>query len=589
MRGFYLSTGRLLRTATLTCAVVLATAPATLAAGSNGSTGSQSLWAPTTATVTNAVVSRPTTGGGYHQPFPVPGGCGPGTFNANHSESDIAVMPGTDILEGSSKFFFENLSSFYNFYVGGYTIDGLTGSHHDSIVQGYDCTTVGTQAMPPSWTNTTDPNVDFDTQGRVYQTMLPFNAFWTNLHPNGEITVSFSDDGLNWTTGNGGNALEQVPNESSFSFNFEDKQWVAVNHFAGSRFRDHVYAVWDLGNSAGNAVEVREATSRDRGLTFAPAQTVGSASVDQRRNAFPIDVVSPDGSVYIAWSNVGTTHHATTDFFVARSMDDAQNFTTPVQAATTTQIGNAEFNTPLLNTTFRDGVPMGFAASPDFPGHLYMAYENWTGTDYDVDFVQSTDFGKTWSSPIKVNDNVDAAGVPTDQWQPQVAVGPGGAVAVGFYDRRAACPNDPSILRGTLPNGAPYSDVGKTNFCINLSVQALKDSGTTAGAGPVGANIRDSNFTWDPQQPGLAVTSSGTADLQTLGGLGQMACSSHNDPCSTSFIGDYFGIAVSGNNIYTLSVSTHYPSNVKADDGSTLFYQQEVLGTISRASVGTGF
>lgn len=35
-----------------------------------------------------------------------------------------------------------------------------------------------------------------------------------------------------------------------------------------------------------------------------------------------------------------------------------------------------------------------------------------------------------------------------------------------------------------------------------------------------------------------------------------------------------------------LTVSTHYPSSVKADDGSRLFYQQEVLATISRADIG---
>ena len=51
----------------------------------------------------------------------------------------------------------------------------------------------GTQAMPPSWTNNTDPNVDFDTQGRVYQTTLPFNAYWAGgMHPNGAIDVSYS-------------------------------------------------------------------------------------------------------------------------------------------------------------------------------------------------------------------------------------------------------------------------------------------------------------------------------------------------------------------------------------------------------------
>ena len=66
--------------------------------------------------------------------------------------------------------------------------------------------------MPPSWTDTTDPNVGFDTQGRVYQTMLPFNSFWdaTKLHPDGEIDVSYSDDmGRHWVKGNGGQALEQ--------------------------------------------------------------------------------------------------------------------------------------------------------------------------------------------------------------------------------------------------------------------------------------------------------------------------------------------------------------------------------------------
>jgi hypothetical protein len=65
-----------------------------------------------------------------------------------------------------------------------------------------------------------------------------------------------------------------------------------------------------------------------------------------------------------------------------------------------------------------------------------------------------------------------------------------------------------------------------------------------------------------------------------------MACALHDDPCSLSFIGDYFGLAISSGNVYTLLASTHYPSNVKADDGSTLYYQQQVLGTISRASLG---
>jgi hypothetical protein len=124
----------------------------------------------------------------------------------------------------------------------------------------------------------------------------------------------------------------------------------------------------------------------------------------------------------------------------------------------------------------------------------------------DVMFTQSTDGGLTWSAPVKVNDNVDAPGQPTDQFQPEVAAGPDGAVAVAFYDRRAPCPDDPSVLP---------ADVGRANFCINTSLQAYKDTGS--GAAPVGGNARITDFGWDPGQPG-----------QSVGGLTQRVCADAN-------------------------------------------------------------
>jgi hypothetical protein len=224
----------------------------------------------------------------------------------------------------------------------------------------------------------------------------------------------------------------------------------------------------------------------------------------------------------------------------------------------------------LPNTRFRDGILENFAASPTYPGHLYVTWENWDGTQMDVMFSQSTDGGFTWSAPVKVNDNIDAAGAATDQFQPSVAAGPGGAVAVAFYDRRQACPTgDKSVLA---------ADAGRANFCIDTSLQAYKDSG--AGAVPVGANVRISQYTWDPEQPG-----------QRVGGISQYPCAGHNDPCpdGRGFIGDYFGLAVSNANVYGFFVSTHYPSKVKADGGGTVYYQQQVLATVPRSAFGTGY
>ena len=77
---------------------------------------------------TNQVASSRTTGGGYPVPpgqtFPNPGTCRAGTFDSNHSESWIAVKPGTEDLVGSSKFFFENYSKFYDHSLCSYRILG---------------------------------------------------------------------------------------------------------------------------------------------------------------------------------------------------------------------------------------------------------------------------------------------------------------------------------------------------------------------------------------------------------------------------------------------------------------------------------
>jgi hypothetical protein len=233
--------------------------------------------------------------------------------------------------------------------------------------------------------------------------MLPFNAFWdaSRLDPDGEIDLSYSDDmGRNWVKGNGGRPLEPANLASARQAgHVEDKQWVAVNHIPGNKFQDHVYAAWSVFNSS--ATKVRMAVSRDR------------------------------GAIYVARST------------------DAQTFSPFVQVTSVGLLPTGQ----LPNTTFRDGITENFAASPTYPGHLYLTYEDWNGTQMDVKFTQSTNGGSTRSEPVVVNDSANSA--TTDQFQRSVAAGPGGAVAVAFYDRRTACPNDASVLP---------QDLGRTNF-----------------------------------------------------------------------------------------------------------------------------
>jgi hypothetical protein len=509
----------------------------------------------------NTVASSPASGGGYPDPdgTPEPGDCTKGDFNSNRSESWIANDPGTENLVGTSKFFFDIFSTFYNFYLGSYTILGGTPVANNQV-QGYDCISAGTQAMPPSWTNSTDPNVDFDTQHRAYQTVLPFNAYWTNLHPNGAIYMSYSDDyGATWHIGNGGEPLEHFPNQSSLAFgHVEDKQWVAVDHFPSSPCRDDVYAMWAVFN--GLAIKVRWAVSYNHGTTFSKDRTLSAPSQVGPGVTYVYPSVGVDGTVYASFVSFPPSGKAS-NIYVTSSKDCGQTWA-PFTAAVH-DVGLLP-TTSLPNTRFRDGIVENFVASPTHAGHAYLTWENWDGTQMDVYFAHTEDFGKTWSMPELVNDNVDA-GAPTDQFQPSVAAGPGGGVAVAFYDRRRPCvTDDPSIAH---PDAV--------NFCIDTSLQVYRDTGS--GLLRVGSNVRIEEFQWDPEQP-----------LQHVDGIGQAACAAHTDPCPVTFIGDYFGLAMSAANVYGLMVSTHYPSTVTADEGGPVYYQQQVLAKVPRSALGIG-
>ena len=213
-----------------------------------------------------------------------------------------------------------------------------------------------------------------------------------------------------------------------------------------------------------------------KAVTITPPSQVGAGAT------YVYPEIDAAGNVYVAVVSFPPNGDELDD--LRRPLDRRRAHVRPVRAGhdAWTSIPTAA----LPNTRFRDGITESFAASPTYPDHLYLTYENWDALagQMDVKFTQSTDGGQHWSTPVVVNDNVDMPGAPTDQFQPSVAAGPNGAVAVAFYDRRAACPNDPSVLP---------ADVGRTNFCIDTSLQAYKDSGS--GAVPVGGNVRISQFT----------------------------------------------------------------------------------------------
>src|SRR5258708_2107992 len=192
----------------------------------------------------------------------------------------------------------------------------------------YGCMATGTKDMQPSWTNDTDPNVGFDTKGRVYQVTLPFNAYWSNMHPNGAIGVVYSDDlGRSWTVGNNGEYLSHLPNSSSFSYgDVVDKQWVAVNDVAVSPYRDHVYAMWSVFNGQnGTLIDISQ--SVDRGATSSPAVRIPPPTVVGPATTYIYPAVDAAGTVYASVASFKASGSADAELWVARSTDDGNTFT----------------------------------------------------------------------------------------------------------------------------------------------------------------------------------------------------------------------------------------------------------------------
>jgi BNR/Asp-box repeat len=141
-----------------------------------------------------------------------------------------------------------------------------------------------------------------------------------------------------------------------------------------------------------------------------------------------IAAVDPEGDLYVCWLDRGASQ-----ILIRKSKDAGLTFTNPVNGGGAVQT--------LVQIP---GTMKGNIRANSFPsiaidqddGQIYITYAAQAAGDQgDVFLTVSTDHGKTWSAPVRVNDDA----TKTDQWMPSVAVTEDGVVGVMFYDRR----NDP--------------------------------------------------------------------------------------------------------------------------------------------------
>jgi hypothetical protein len=208
--------------------------------------------------------------------------------------------------------------------------------------------------------------------------------------------------------------------------------------------RGRLYVVWNdaVDVLVPDQYEVFLQHSDDGGKTFSERQLVDSKVGGKLVATEP--VVLSDGTLLVTYYQyffpMSDRRNAGWPFFVRRSTDGGRSFG-PVETAF--ELGPhlwPDVAGPFGGFILPIVVADSSAASPH-RDNVYVTWDDVRGGESNIWLVRSTDHGRTWSRPIRVNDN-RPSGLDVKDYRmiPTVAVNHRGAIAVSWYDRR----NDPT-------------------------------------------------------------------------------------------------------------------------------------------------
>jgi hypothetical protein len=279
------------------------------------------------------------------------------------------------------------------------------------------------------WREGGDVSTTFDNKGHAFLCSLHFDklgsaSYWAHGAGRNGIFVRRSiDGGKTWE--------KDAATLKAFQGNEPEIQWedmprIFADNQPKSPFVGNLYAgwiEWQLDKSI-----ILFARSTDEGRTFsAPIRISTHAGLPRDDNGGLVGflgVVGPAGVIYAIWNDGNT-------ITFTESRDGGKTFA-PSRAI-------VEVGPPYFGGA--GGIPgvarvMGFPqVGVDSRGHLYVAWSDYRNGDVDVFLAWSTDHGRSWSKPVRVNDDPLHNGA--DQFFQWMAVDPvTGAVYVQFYDRR---------------------------------------------------------------------------------------------------------------------------------------------------------
>ncbi len=301
-----------------------------------------------------------------------------------------------------------------------------------------------------------DPVMCYDSIGTAYYVQL-----YQNGGTYGVVVVKSTNKGVSWSS---------PYNVASTTVGLSDKEWIVADQ-TGGPYKNNVYVGWRQFGSTG----MRFVRSTNGGVNWSSPLIIQG---DQGAyvSVGPNGNVS-GGSVYFACSNGSSIS-------VNRSTDGGLTFSNQVTAASPSPPGvsclgrNTVKNCIRTDAFPRMAVDNGYTSTR---GNVYVVYaHNPPGPDLcDIMLVRSTDYGVSWSTPLRVNDDATT----TDQWMPSVSVDNNGKVYVCWYDSRI----DPGSNLMTELYGA-ISTNGGTSFITNSAISNVPMNPNNMAVGQPGGH-----------------------------------------------------------------------------------------------------